>query len=321
MKKPSKLISIATLHKILTGVSKRKKIASCSGSFDLLHAGHVSYLKEAREKGDLLVVFLNTDASIAKYKGPSRPLVPFLERATLLDALTFVDYIIPLTELNPISLIEKLKPAVFCNGSDWGKFAIERTVVESYGGKFVIVSAKTRSLMSTTDLVARATQSQSTPTRRALFFEQTDILELLKYPNETKSLFYKATKSGWYIFTMSHNNAASNVDKNNIERAIRLLNIQSLITDTFIPRKQPGERDTSLFEQAVQKYQITLSKSWHISFSGIGTSNARCSNTKTALVRESSLKHDSTLNRPDISVSLLEELIAPLWPDTVYRQT
>jgi rfaE bifunctional protein nucleotidyltransferase chain/domain len=94
-------------------------IVFTNGCFDLLHAGHVSYLEEARAFGDCLVVGLNADDSVQRLKGPSRPIHSEQERAQLLAALACVDFVILFKEETPLALITALSPQVLVKGADW----------------------------------------------------------------------------------------------------------------------------------------------------------------------------------------------------------
>ena len=133
-----------TEHKIKTqkkllGIIKelkkeRKKIVAYSGSFDILHAGHITAIEEAAEQGDILVMLVNSDTSVKKYKGRRRPIISEKNRIRMLAALEDVDYVTCFDEINPKEIIEKIKPDIYCNGSDWGKNCIEREVVEKNGG-------------------------------------------------------------------------------------------------------------------------------------------------------------------------------------------
>jgi rfaE bifunctional protein nucleotidyltransferase chain/domain len=90
-----------------------------NGCFDLLHPGHVSYLRSARALGDALIIGLNSDISINKLKGPSRPVVPEFDRATVLEALESVDAVVVFDEDTPIRLLREVKPAVYVKGGDY----------------------------------------------------------------------------------------------------------------------------------------------------------------------------------------------------------
>lgn len=103
----------------LESVRQGKKVVFTNGCFDLLHVGHIRYLQEAKSLGDLLVVGLNTDASVSKLKGPSRPVQHELDRAEIMAALGCVDFVTLFGEETPQALIETVKPDVLVKGGDW----------------------------------------------------------------------------------------------------------------------------------------------------------------------------------------------------------
>lgn len=113
-----------------------QKVVFTNGVFDLLHLGHVTYLQEARKQGDLLVVGLNSDASVRRIKGPLKPLLPLEERAEMLLALSCVDYTTFFEEDDPYNVIKILRPDVLVKGGDW---AVDQIIggdlVQSWGGK------------------------------------------------------------------------------------------------------------------------------------------------------------------------------------------
>lgn len=116
-----------------------KKIVTVNGSFDLLHAGHLHILDTARRQGDVLIVGLNSDASVRQNKGPSRPLISEAERAGMLLALRAVDYVHLFDEPIPMPFLSEIKPAVHVNGSEYGTDCIEAPLVQKNGGKIFIV--------------------------------------------------------------------------------------------------------------------------------------------------------------------------------------
>ena len=118
---------------------ERKKIATLNGSFDLLHAGHLQIIYEASLQGDVLIVALNTDASIQKYKSPKRPIVSLPFRARMMAALGFVDFVTCFDETDPRVILEKIRPHVHVNGAEYGAECIEAEVVKRHGGKIHIV--------------------------------------------------------------------------------------------------------------------------------------------------------------------------------------
>jgi D-beta-D-heptose 7-phosphate kinase/D-beta-D-heptose 1-phosphate adenosyltransferase len=118
----SKIKGRNALVKILREARRQgKKVVFTNGCFDLLHVGHVRYLERARRLGDLLVVGLNSDASVRRLKGPKRPFVRQQERSEVLGALACVDYVILFKEKTPLRLIEALAPDVLVKGSDWAR--------------------------------------------------------------------------------------------------------------------------------------------------------------------------------------------------------
>jgi len=119
---------------------KGKKIAFTNGCFDILHVGHVRYLREAKKTADVLVLALNSDSSVRSIKGEERPLVNENERAEMLAALEFVDFITIFEELTPLELIICLKPDILIKGGDWPEEkVVGREEVKKWGGRVAII--------------------------------------------------------------------------------------------------------------------------------------------------------------------------------------
>jgi D-beta-D-heptose 7-phosphate kinase/D-beta-D-heptose 1-phosphate adenosyltransferase len=117
----------------------KRKIVFTNGCFDVLHKGHVQYLKFCKEHGDVVVIGLNSDSSVKANKGPERPVNSQFDRAAVLEALESVDYIAIFDDPTPIDLIESVRPDVLVKGQDWAeKGVVGREFVESYGGKVVL---------------------------------------------------------------------------------------------------------------------------------------------------------------------------------------
>lgn len=113
-----------------------KRVVFTNGCFDLLHAGHVTYLEKAKRLGDVLMVGLNSDASMKRIKGPDRPLTPERDRLRVLAALQAVDYVTLFSEETPLRLIRELRPHILVKGADWKKREIVGgREVESWGGR------------------------------------------------------------------------------------------------------------------------------------------------------------------------------------------
>ena len=118
-----------------------KRIAFTNGCFDLLHAGHLDYLEKVKAHADVLIVAVNSDASVRRLKkGPGRPIVPARERARLVAALKPVDFVTLFSEDTPLQVIGALRPDVLAKGGDWKREAVVgREVVQSTGAKILIV--------------------------------------------------------------------------------------------------------------------------------------------------------------------------------------
>ncbi|PKN76522.1 MAG: D-glycero-beta-D-manno-heptose 1-phosphate adenylyltransferase, partial [Deltaproteobacteria bacterium HGW-Deltaproteobacteria-10] len=113
----NKILDRKTLLEKLNKLRKEnKKIAFTNGCFDILHVGHVRYLREAKNTADVLVLALNSDSSVQSIKGEKRPLVPEEERAEILAALEFIDFVTIFPELTPLELINYLKPDILIKG-------------------------------------------------------------------------------------------------------------------------------------------------------------------------------------------------------------
>jgi rfaE bifunctional protein nucleotidyltransferase chain/domain len=128
-------------EKIAALKAQGKTVAFANGHFDLLHVGHLRYLRAARAAGDALVVGLNDDASVVHLKGSGRPVVPAAERAELLAALEPVDFVVVFDGDSPAPLLAELQPDVHCKGTDYGspERVPEYDVVRAYGGRTVLV--------------------------------------------------------------------------------------------------------------------------------------------------------------------------------------
>jgi rfaE bifunctional protein nucleotidyltransferase chain/domain len=136
-----KLKTLAQLRRIVASEkASGRTIVLANGCFDLFHVGHIRYLRAAKEKGDSLVVALNSDASVRKLKGAGRPILPQSERAEILSSFWFVDYVIIFPETSVEKILLALEPAYHVKGSDYSENTVpERDAVKSYGGRIAIV--------------------------------------------------------------------------------------------------------------------------------------------------------------------------------------
>ena len=136
------------VHKLISGMSVEgfrrnnlgKRIVFTNGCFDILHIGHIRYLQEAAKLGDKLVVGINSDQSVRRLKGDKRPINSELERAEMICALEFVDYVVIFEEDTPLELIKKIKPNILVKGGDYSDtYVIGTNEVKANGGKLVVL--------------------------------------------------------------------------------------------------------------------------------------------------------------------------------------
>jgi len=135
--------------------AKGKKIVFTNGCFDILHRGHVTYLQQARTLGDLLIVGINTDASVQRLKGKERPINTLEDRAYVLAALKSVDYVIPFDEDTPLSLIKSIMPDILVKGGDYtiDRIIGAREVMDNGGTVEIIPFVPGKSTSSMIDII------------------------------------------------------------------------------------------------------------------------------------------------------------------------
>ncbi|MGD9347371.1 MAG: adenylyltransferase/cytidyltransferase family protein [Candidatus Aminicenantes bacterium] len=135
-----KRITLEHLKEIISRQKRDgKRIVLANGCFDLIHVGHIRYLKEAKAQGNILVVALNSDSSVRKLKGEGRPILNEEERVEIISSFYFVDYVTVFEEATVENILLTLKPHVHAKGSDYTKETVpERETVLSYGGEIAI---------------------------------------------------------------------------------------------------------------------------------------------------------------------------------------
>src|ERR1700675_703103 len=130
---------------------ENKTVVFTNGCYDILHPGHIRLLEQARSLGDVLILALNTDSSVARLKGPTRPLIPEAERAQMALALEAVDAVTFFDEDTPRELIAEVLPDILIKGADWTHFIAGREEVEAAGGKVMALALEPG--FSTTNIV------------------------------------------------------------------------------------------------------------------------------------------------------------------------
>ncbi len=158
MKKPeSKIMTVQEARAFRDQLAAEgKRMVFTNGCFDILHRGHVSYLQFSRDQGDALCVGVNSDASVKRNKGESRPINPEEDRAFVLAALASVDCVVLFDEDEPKELIEQVVPQVLVKGRDWAHYVSGREIVEANGG--CVVLADMVEGRSTTGTIERVVQ-------------------------------------------------------------------------------------------------------------------------------------------------------------------
>lgn len=149
----SKFYTLEKLIDVLAEERKKNKtIALANGGFDLIHIGHVRYLKGAKKTADILVVALNSDCSLKKLKGESRAVMNEKERIRIISSFECVDYVTIFRENTADNILLTLKPDFHCKGSDYTKDTVpEKDTVKSYGGKIAIVGGN--KVRSTSEII------------------------------------------------------------------------------------------------------------------------------------------------------------------------
>ncbi len=153
-----KVLKLSALSRKLTALRREGRvIAFTNGCFDILHYGHVSYLEAAKRKDRILVVGMNSDASVRGLKGPERPIVPQDQRAAVLAGLACVDFVVLFEDPTPYALIKAIGPDILLKGADWkGKEVAGSDVVKARGGRVEFVTFVAR--LSTTNIVEKIRQ-------------------------------------------------------------------------------------------------------------------------------------------------------------------
>jgi rfaE bifunctional protein nucleotidyltransferase chain/domain len=140
-----------------------KRVVFTNGCFDILHPGHIDLLRRARSLGDVLVVAINSDASVRRLKGTSRPVFPETERTEILSALEMVDFVCTFDEDTPLEAILTIRPDILVKGADWTSNIVGQKEVESWGGR--VEALPLVEGQSTTNVIDRVLRGLESATR------------------------------------------------------------------------------------------------------------------------------------------------------------
>ncbi|MDB5187735.1 MAG: D-glycero-D-manno-heptose 1,7-bisphosphate phosphatase [Candidatus Kaiserbacteria bacterium] len=322
----NKIVPLKKLLQEVTRLRKNKKsIVVLSGSFDMFHSGHLGLIKAAKNKGDILIVLLNSDASIRSYKGNGRPIILEKDRAELLAALIYVDYVCIFDELTCILPLTRIKPDIFVNGSDWGKLSIETDFLKEWGGKIKIH----KSLSETTSSILERVNNEK-PASQAIFFDRDGVLikdtgylhkvgdvvfldgvfETLKKLGEKYKLFVITNQSG--IARGMYSNAAVKAVHAHIDRECKKKGIT--ITEFLVCPHQDEDGcecrkpKNGLLLEAAKKYNIALGKSWIVGDKLTDIEAGKTSNMRTIFMGKLE-KHVHSIRSPHVVVTSFKEIL------------
>lgn len=300
----AKVISLTALPELLKKLSKqRKKIVTYNGSFDLLHIGHIRSVRQAKQQGDVLFILLNSDVSIKKYKGPSRPIISEKERAETIAALADVDYVVLFDDINPKKVLAIIKPAIHCNGSDWGKNCVEKEVVEENGGEIYILHWEKG--YSTTKLIENIIKKHNEKDNKAVFIDRDgtindnangyiyDIKDFKFLPGVIKAL-QRLSKTEYKLIVITNQSGIGRgyYSLHDYEKLTRCMLKEfkkySIRIDRvyYCPHKPEDaclcrKPNIGLLLQAVKDFGISLSKSWIVGDDVKDVLMGRVANLKT----------------------------------------
>lgn len=274
------------INKARAAKRQGKTIVTYNGSFDIIHSGHVQSIHEAKSQGDVLFVLVNSDKSVRSYKGPTRPIIEEKERAKMISGVEGVDYVSIFNDVTPVKILEKIKPNVHCNGSDWGKNCVERGIVEKNGGRIHVLGWVPG--LSTSKLIKRIIETHNMPIAKAVFLDRDGtindngsgyIYEIDKFkflPGVIRSL-KKLTKTNFKIIVVTNQSGIGRryfslrQYKTLTNWMLRLLKKEGiLITKIYYCPHHPKKKcdcrkpKIGLFLKAVSEFGISLNDSWFI---------------------------------------------------------
>ncbi len=301
--KGAKQVSLKEAARISKALRARgKKLVTVNGSLDLLHSGHIFMLQKAAEHGDALLVLINSDASVKRYKGPHRPIIGEEKRMAMVAGIAGVDYVALFDDINPKRVLGDIKPSVHCNGSDWGKNCIEREVVEKNGG-VVKILPKIMGL-STSKLIESIVKAAQDPSPRAVFLDRDDTInddggyvhkkEHFKFLPGVLAAMRALSKTDYKIILITNQSGIGRgfyshrhvkelhdwmVDELRREgiRVDRVYYCPHGPNDGCVCRKP----EIGMFEEAVKDFGISLAKSWFVGDSSSDVLAGREANIQT----------------------------------------
>lgn len=214
-----KIIEKAQLRSLAEKLrAEGKKIVTINGSYDVLHYGHIRTLQEAKKQGNVLMVGLNSDSSIKKYKSPWRPINSQEHRAEFMVALDCVDYVFVFDETVPMPFLEEIKPDIHCNGVEYGEDCIEAPTVKKYGGK-IYLTGRHFSTTKMIEKIVEAHQKERELNKKDKIVSKDTILTALKEQKgilfSKPAIVHRSTYSGRNIIAKNSKFEPGYVDDRN----------------------------------------------------------------------------------------------------------
>ena len=280
-----KVVSRDALAKIVQDLKRRGSIiVTTNGSFDLLHIGHVTMLQEAKSLGDVLIVGMNSDASVRRYKGKYRPICSQNHRAVMLAALECTNYITIFDESTPIEFLKIVQPDIHVNSPEHGYECIEREIVEQHGGRIHL--ARLIEEMSTTQLIQRILEASLHEPGRAIFLNPADLVH--ENQEDMLNTLKQFQEMGFQLFLLEHPELSSVKSQSN--PPLRGVGGCSL------PLR--GDRGVSSqnIEKTADDYNISLAKSVIISSEMKDIQMGRQVNCKTILLKRQTCGKEDTIS-------------------------
>ncbi|MBD3304918.1 adenylyltransferase/cytidyltransferase family protein [candidate division KSB3 bacterium] len=278
-----KIVSRRQLAEIVRRLKRQgQRIVTTNGSFDLLHIGHVTMLQEAKSLGDVLIVGLNSDASVKRYKGPSRPICSQQHRAAMLAALNCTDYISIFEETTPIELLTIIQSDLHVNSPEHGKECVEREVVERYGGQIYL--AQLLDGMSTSRLIERIVEVASRPVRRAIFINRADLFQddsATRLPAATVEALRQFHALGFQLVLLAPRSASER------DEACFCHVLHETFGQEYSLRSSVVSAKRDHLEQTVTALEVSLAKSFLISSAMADIDLGRSMNCKTIFLSPS----------------------------------
>lgn len=339
----SKVKSFKEINVLLKNLKKaRKKVVTLNGSFDLLHAGHIYSIQEAKKQGDCLILGLNSDLSYAKYKDRRGPLTNQTQRAFVLSAVSDVDYIVFFDESTPVKFIEAIRPDIHCNSVEYGENCVEANVLNRIGAKLHIISElKDNDLkFSSSSLIDKIRERYVGDKIKAVFLDRDGVINTdfgyvykkkdLEFVDNIINLLINLQNKGYVFFVITNQSGIGRgiytekemqVFNNNMQKELRRYDIE--IRSIYYCPHHPSSKiskycvecdcrkpGSSLFQKAKKEHNVDMDKSWAIGDKLNDCVAAKKVGLKTILLDSKYVtKEDSKSEKIDFFVNNLKEVV------------